>query len=226
MENEKSQIKRPDAFINNRVEILEMSRLDLRKELRQYYKAKTKPEIIDVPEGKFLAIMGRGEPGGEAYRASLNALYTVAYTLKFRQKAEGRDFSMMTLESLWWWDSPTTTLADAPPRSEWNWKSMIRVPDFVTEAMLEATKKEAKARKGFSEIDLINLETYHEGLSAQFMHVGPYSEEAVTVPKLHRFIEDNGYSLRPYHHEIYMSDPRRVQPEKWKTIIRQPIKRD
>lgn len=202
-----------------------MTKLDLRKELKQYYTAKTKPEIVDVPPGKFLTIVGRGQPGGESYTAALNALYTVAYTLKFKEKAEGRDFTMMTLEGLWWWDSPATTLEDAPPRSEWNWKSMIRVPDFVTERMVEAAKREAKAKKGFKEIDEIGLETYHEGLSAQFMHVGPYSEEAITVPKLHRFIEENGYTLRAHHHEIYMSDPRRVPPEKWKTIIRQPVKK-
>jgi hypothetical protein len=202
-----------------------MSKLDLRKELKQYYTAKTKPEIVDVPPGKFLTIVGRGEPGGESYTASLNALYTVAYTLKFKEKAEGRDFTMMALEGLWWWDSPATKMVDAPPRSEWSWKSMIRVPDFVTERVVEAAKREAKAKKGFKEIDEILLETYHEGLSAQFMHVGPYSEEAVTVPKLHRFIEENGYALRPHHHEIYMSDPRRVPPEKWKTIIRQPVKK-
>ena len=203
-----------------------MSKLDLRKELKRYYTAKAKPEIIDVPQGKFLTIVGRGEPGGEAYTAALNALYTVAYTLKFMQKAEGRDFTMMALEGLWWWDSPAVTLADAPPRSEWNWKSMIRVPDFVTEMMLDAAREEARAKKGFREIDLIKLESYHEGLSAQFMHIGPYSEEAVTVPKLHRFIEENGYRLRPYHHEIYMPDPRRVPPEKWKTIVRQPIEKN
>jgi len=203
-----------------------MNKLDLRKELKQYYSAKEKPEIIDIPPGKFLTIVGKGEPGGQAYAAALNALYSVTYNLKFKEKAEGRDFTIIALEGQWWWDTPATTLMDAPPRETWNWKSMMRVPDFVTEKMFEAAKREARAKKGLKEIEEIKLEVYHEGLSAQFLHVGSYAEEAVTVPKLHKFIEENGYKLRPYHHEIYMSDPRRVPKEKWKTIIRQPIERE
>ncbi|RLI10281.1 hypothetical protein DRO42_01765 [Candidatus Bathyarchaeota archaeon] len=201
-----------------------MSKLDLRKELKPFYTAKRKPAIVDVPAGRFLTITGRGEPGGDAYRAALNALYSVAYTLKFRCKKEGRDFTVMALESLWWWDAPAAP-GEAPPREEWNWKSMIRQPDFVTEEMAEAAKEEAKAKKGLPEIDRVVLETFDEGLSAQIMHVGPYSEEGPTIERLHAFIAENGYRPRGLHHEIYLSDPRRTPPERWRTIIRQPVER-
>ena len=202
-----------------------MDKLDLRKELKQFYTAKSKPSIVDVPEGRFLTITGRGEPGGEAYQAALNALYSVAYTVKFRSKKEGRDFTVMALEGLWWWDTPATTLREAPPPEEWNWKSMIRQPDFMTEEMVEAAKGEVKAKKGLKEVDNIVLESFDEGLSAQILHVGPYSEEGPTIERLHAFIAENGYRMRGIHHEIYLSDPRRVPPERWKTIIRQPIEK-
>ncbi len=204
-----------------------MSKLDLKKELKEFYKANAKkPNIIDVPEGKFVTITGRGAPGGSAYQAALNALYSAAYTLKFKCKVEGKDFTVMTLEGLWWWDDPSITdLADAPPMDEWNWKSMIRIPDFVTEEMIEAVKEIVKEKKGIEEVDQIKLETFYEGLSAQIMHIGPYSEEGPTVKRLHDFIEENGYRMRGLHHEIYMSDSRRVPPERWKTIIRQPIEK-
>lgn len=202
-----------------------MSKLDLRKELKRFYTAKKKPEIIDVPPGKFLAIVGRGEPGGEVYREGLNALYGLSYTLKFKCKAEGRDFTVMTLEGLWWWNDQTIfSLEDAPPREEWNFKSMIRQPDFITQEMLDEVRPQVREKRGPT-VDEIILETFHEGLSAQIMHIGPYSEEGPTIRKLHDFIAENGYRMRGQHHEIYLSDPRRTAPERWRTIIRQPIEK-
>lgn len=204
-----------------------MSKLDLKKELKEFYKASAKkPNIIDVPEGKFVTITGRGAPGGAAYQAALNALYTAAYTLKFKCKAEGKDFTVMTLEGLWWWDDPSITdVSKAPPMEEWNWKSIIRMPDFVTEEMIKAVSEEVREKKGIEEVNKIKLETFHEGLSAQILHIGPYSEEGPTVKRLHDFIKENGYKMRGLHHEVYMSDPRRVPPERWKTIIRQPVEK-
>lgn len=200
-----------------------MSKLDLRKELKKYYTAKKKPEIIDVPPGKFLTILGRGEPGGDAYQAALNALYGLSYTLKFKCKEEGQDFTVMTLEGLWWWDDSTIfDLENAPPRDEWNWKSMIRQPEFITQEMVDEIHPKVREKRGPAVDDVI-LETFHEGLSAQIMHVGPYSEEEPTIRRLHDFIDEEGYKMRGYHHEIYLSDPRRAKPENIKTIIRQPI---
>ncbi len=202
-----------------------MSKLDLRKELKSYYTAKKKPEIVDIPPGKFLAITGRDEPGGEEYTATLQALYGLSYTLKFRCKAEGRDFTVMGLEGLWWWDDDAVfTPEEAPPRDQWNWKSMIRQPDFITKEMVEEARAEVMEKRGPA-VDRVELEEFHEGLSAQVMHVGPYSEEGPTIRRLHEFIEKQGYRPRGRHHEIYLSDPRRTTPERIRTIIRQPIEK-
>ncbi len=200
-----------------------MGKLDLRKELKRLYTAKKEPEIIDVPPGKFLAITGRGEPGGETYTSALNALYGLSYALKFMSKEEGRDFTVMTLEGLWWWDDPTIfDPENAPPREEWNWKSVIRQPDFVTQGMLEEARPGVREKRGPA-VDEVILGAFHEGLSAQVMHLGPYSDEGTTVRRLHDFIEGQGYRMRGRHHEIYLSDPRRTAPERIRTIIRQPI---
>ena len=200
-----------------------MVKLDLRKELKRYYTAKKKPEIVDVPPGKFLSMEGRGEPGGEAYAAALNALYGLSYTLKFKCKEEGRDFTVMALEGLWWWDDESVfSLSDAPPREEWNWKSMIRQPDFITQDLLDEIRPAVREKRGPAADD-VALETFHEGLSAQILHVGPYSEEGPTGERLHTFIEEQGYRMRGRHHEIYLSNPQRAKPENLKTILRQPI---
>jgi len=199
-------------------------KIDLRKQLKPFYSSSKKPNIVDVTPSKFLTITGRGEPGGKSYQAALNALYSVAYTIKFKAKAAGKDFVAMPLEGLWWWDDPKASFSEVP-KEEWNWKSMIRQPDFITPETVEEAKAEAKEKKGLKEIDRIILEEFNEGLSAQIMHIGPFSEEGETIAKLHKFIEENGYKMRGYHHEIYMSDIRRAAPEKWKTIIRQPIEK-
>jgi hypothetical protein len=203
-----------------------METIDLKKELKRFYTAKTRPEIIDVPEGRFLAFDGRGEPGGEEYTTALNALYGVAYTLKFGLKKRGvADFTVMGLEGLWWWDDPTIVwLEDAPPRETWNWKSMIRMPDLVTEEMAEAAKAEVRGKRGPA-ADRVKLEPLNEGLSAQILHVGPYSDEPRSQKTLHAFIEELGYGLRGRHHEIYMGDPRRTAPERLKTILRHPVEK-
>jgi len=200
-----------------------MVKLDLRKELKRYYTAKKRPEIVDVPPGKFLSMEGRGEPGGEAYAAALNALYGLSYTLKFKCKEEGRDFTVMALEGLWWWDDESVfSLSDAPPREEWNWKSMIRQPDFITQDMVDEIRPAVREKRGPA-VDGVALETFHEGLSAQILHVGPYSEEGPTGERLHAFIDESGYRMRGRHHEIYLSNPQRAKPENLKTILRQPI---
>ena len=201
-----------------------MSKLDLRKELKQYYTAKKKPEIIDVPPGRFLTIVGKGDPNGEEYQNALQALYGLSYTLKFKSKADGRDFTVMALEGLWWIDEGVFDLENPAPRGTWNWKSMIRQPDFITEEMVEESKLSVREKRG-STVDKVRLETFNEGLSAQILHRGPYSDEGPTIRKLHDFVTESGYILRDDHHEIYLSDPRRSKPENIKTIIRHPIEK-
>ena len=201
-----------------------MTKLDLRKELKAYYSAKRKPEIIDVPPGKFLAILGRGDPNGEEYQQAMQALYGMSYTLKFDQKAKGRDYTVMHLEGLWWIEDGVFDLNKPAPRELWRWKSMIRQPDFVTDETVEEIRPDVREKRG-QKVDEVVLETFHEGVCAQVLHVGPYSEEGPTIQLLHDYIQEQGYRMRGDHHEIYMSDPRRSKPENLKTILRHPIEK-
>lgn len=201
-----------------------MSKLDLRKELKAYYSAKRKPEVIDVPLGKFLTILGKGDPNGAEYQQALQALYGMSYTLKFDQKAGGRDYTVMHLEGLWWIEEGIFDLNNPAPRESWRWKSMIRQPDFITTEMVEKIRPDAREKRG-SKVDEVKLETFHEGLCAQVLHVGPFSEEGPTIQLLHDYIKDQGYHMRGDHHEIYMSDPRRSKPENLKTILRHPVEK-
>ncbi len=201
-----------------------MSKQDLRKELKEYYTAKRTPELIDVPEGVFLAIVGQGDPSGEEYHEAMIALYGAAYTLKFRQKEHGRDFTVMGLEGLWWTDDMVFDASDPTNRAKWRWKSMIRQPDWVTQGMLDEVLPELREKRG-GKVDQVKLEKFHEGLSAQVMHPGPYSQEGPTIEQLHGWVKEQGFRLRGNHHEIYLSDPRRTKPEKIRTILRHPVEK-
>jgi hypothetical protein len=201
-----------------------MSKLDLRKELKAYYTAKRKPSIIDVPSGMFLTILGKGDPNADEYQQAMQALYGMSYTLKFDQKAQGRDYTVMHLEGLWWIEDGVFDLNKPAPREQWRWKSMIRQPDFVTKEMADKIIPDVREKRG-PKVEEVKLETFHESLSAQVLHVGPYSEEGPTIKLLHDFIRELGYRERGDHHEIYLGDPRRSKPENLKTILRHPIER-
>ena len=200
-----------------------MEKTDLRKELKKFYTAKENPELVDVPEGTFLTYEGRGAPGGPEYMASVNAIYSAAYTLKFGLKKRGSDFAVMPLEGLWWWDDPRIVrLEDAPPREAWKYKSMIRVPRTVTADALEAIKPEL-AKKKSPTVNNVKLEEFKEGLSVQILHLGPYSDEPRSQKTILEFVATKGLKLRGRHHEVYLSDPSRTAPEKVKTILRHPV---
>ncbi len=196
--------------------------MDLSKELNDCYKAKKKPGIVYVPEGRFLTILGKGAPEGEEYPLAIQALYGWGYTLKFHYKAQDKDFKVMPLEGLWWIKDGTFDVNDPAPREDWRWRAMIRVPNYVTEEdMAELLPEVEKKRDGT--IGKVRLWTFHEGVSAQVLYVGSYSDEMSTINMLHWWVEEQGYRLRGDHHEIYLSDPRRTAPEKLKTIIRHPL---
>ena len=201
-----------------------MNKVDLSKELKEVYTAKKIPKLVDVPEGKFLTIIGEGDPNGKEYQQAIQALYGVAYTLKFHYKKQGKDFKVNALEGLWWVDNGIFDLNNPAPREMWRWKSMIRVPDYVEDEDLQKLMAELMEKRG-EKVTELKLETINEGLSAQIMHIGPYSDELPTINTLHEWVEEQGYQLRGDHHEIYMSDPRRTKPENLKTIIRHPIKK-
>lgn len=203
-----------------------MTKIDLKKEMKQLYAPSAKEtSVVEVPPMSYLMIDGVGDPNtSQEYMDSIEALYAVSYTLKFMAKKSDNptDYVVMPLEGLWWADDMEEFSVEN--KNTWKWTSMIMQPSFVTEAMVSQALEQVEKKKGLTGLSRIRFEKYDEGLSAQIMHIGPYATETPTVSKLHKFIEDNGYSLRGKHHEIYLSDPRKSAPEKLKTIIRQPIK--
>ena len=155
-------------------------------------------------------------------RSTIGALYSWAYTLKFHYKGSDKDFKVMPLEGLWWIENGTFDMNNPAPRDDWRWRAIIRVPGFVTEEAMQELVPELLEKKG-EKVREVSLWNYREGISAQVLHIGPYSDETPTINTLHQWVEDNGYRLRGYHHEIYLSDPRRSKPENLKTIIRHPL---
>jgi len=194
------------------------------RERERLYKASAgKPEIVHVPEMSFVMIDGHGDPNtSRDYKDAIEALYTLSYTLKFALKKEqGLQYRVAPLEGLWWADD--LTAFDTDRKGEWMWTMMIAQPDALTVERFEVARDEAGRKKELPAIAKARLERFEEGSCAQVLHVGPFSAEGPTIAGLHAFIRDQGYNINGKHHEIYLSDPRRSAPEKWKTIIRQPF---
>ena len=201
---------------------MKRTKLDLAKEYKTYYTAKTTPEIVEIEEGRFLTIEGKGSPDGDEFQAKVNALYSLAYGVKNICKREGKDFVVPKLEGLWWVESDKPALE--VPREEWRWKLLIRMPEFVTYEIVEKSRKEVIKKKNIELVKEIRFEKMKEGKCVQILHIGPYSTESESIEKMKKFMEDRNLIENGPHHEIYLSDPRRVPPEKLKTILRQPIK--
>ena len=205
-----------------------MSPFDIVKEHKPLYMPSARhPAIVDVPELAFLMVDGRGDPGAsEAFEHAMQALYSVAYTLKFTLKKldPERDFKVAPVEGLWWGDDAKPSLADLQrDRDSWNWTLMMAVPGAVTADEVAAALEAAARKKDLSAKPLLRLERFEEGLAAQIMHLGPYAEEAPTIERLHAWVAEQGYELRGRHHEIYLGDPRRTAPERLKTVLRHPV---
>lgn len=200
-----------------------MEKIDLKKTFKELYKVSTSEiEFLSIPPIKFLMINGRGAPGGPEYGNVVQALYSLAYTMKFIAKKEGADYTVMPLEGLWWADDMTAFTENR--QDEWKWTAMIATPEIVTEGMLIEARDAVKKKKGeILGLERARLEVFEEGLSAQITHLGSYDAEGPTIEKLHARIAEKGYTLRGKHHEIYLNDPQRTAIEKVKTIIRQPI---
>jgi hypothetical protein len=198
--------------------------VDLRREHPELYRAPDEPVLVDVPELSYLMIDGAGDPNrSPEYPAAVQALYSVAYTIRFALKraADPVDAPVMPLEGLWWaLDLSTFTVED---KSDWLWTMLILQSDVVTPDLVDEARQVAARKKGLPGIGRVRLERYAEGRAAQVMHHGPYSAEGPTIAGLHRFIADRGLALRGKHHEIYLGDPARTAPEKLRTIIRQPV---
>lgn len=206
---------------------------DYKKEYKEFYLPKNKPSIIEIPKMNYLAVRGKGNPNAEEgeYKESIGLLYGVAYTLKMSYKGSYKingyfDYVVPPLEGFWWQDDINGM--DYNRKDELNFISLIRLPDFITKkdfdwAIQEATKKK---KQDFSKVEFL---TYDERICVQCMHLGPYDNEPETVELMHKYLEEHNYELditsTRFHHEIYLSDPRKTSPSKLKTVIRHPIKK-
>ncbi len=203
-----------------------MGKVDLRKELKALYAPSSKAfSIVDVPPMQFLMVDGHGDPNtAPAYQEAVEALYAVAYRCKFASRRElERDFVVPPLEGLWWAEDMDTFLTR--DKDAWDWTMMIMQPEWVGSDMVNEAQAQAGAGKDLPALPKLRLETYHEGPSVQIMHVGSYDAEAPTIARMHNeFMPAHGLVPAGMHHEIYLSDPRRVAPEKLKTILRQPVR--
>ena len=203
-----------------------MKKIDLKKDLKYLYLPSSEEvEVVRVPKFRYLMIDGQGDPNtSKEFQEAMQAMYTVAYTLKFMIKKEKKvDYPVMAVEGLWWVDDMATFSMEN--KSAWKWTLMILQPSVVTKALFKKAVKLATEKKGFTALQRIRLEPFTEGLAVQIMHIGTYAEEGPTIQRLHSFAKERGFELRNKHHEIYMSDPRKVKPEKMRTVIRQPIRK-
>lgn len=201
------------------------TKVDLKKSLDAYQAKRGQFRILEVPEQQFLMIDGHGDPNtSPAYASALEALYPLAYKLKFLSKRElDRDYVVMPLEGLWWAED-MTTFTSARDKSQWDWTMMILQPDWLGPDEF-ATARDQVARKGAPErLDEVRWGTLHEGRCVQTLHVGSYDDETPVLEELHEtFIPEQGLRMAGIHHEIYLSDARKVAPEKLRTILRQPV---
>lgn len=206
---------------------------DFKKEYREFYMPKEKPEIVNIPKANYIAVRGKGNPNeeGGAYQQAVGVLYAVAYTLKMSYKTNYKiegffEYVVPPLEGFWWQDNVEGV--DYSNKDTFNWISVIRLPDFVTKADFDWAVKTASKKK---EMDCSSAEffTVEEGLCVQIMHIGSFDNEPATVAVMDAYLAENGYendlSDRRLHHEIYLSDAKKTAPEKWKTVIRHPIKK-
>jgi len=203
-----------------------MEKIDFKKKLKHLYKPTAKKvEFVDIPTMNFLMIDGKGNPNtSQDFKEAVEALYSLSYTLKFMiKKGEQQiDYGVLPLEGLWWMDDMTKFTIEN--KEDWLWTVMIMQPEFITQELVSNVTEQVKIKKNPPALSKIRFKYLKEGKVAQTLHIGPFTEEGPTIEKVHTFIKENGFKLDGKHHEIYLSDIRRAAPEKWKTIIRQPIK--
>lgn len=206
---------------------------DFKKEYKEFYLPKNEPEIVNVPKANYIAVRGHGNPNeeGGAYQQAVGILYSVAYTLKMSYKGDYKiegffEYVVPPLEGFWWQENIDGV--DYSDKSTFNWISIIRLPDFVTEKDFKWAIETATKKK---KIDCTSAEflTVDEGLCVQIMHTGPFDDEPATVAVMNKFLKESGYendfNSKRLHHEIYMSDARKVAPENLRTVIRHPIRK-
>lgn len=202
-----------------------MIKRDLKRELRELYLPSSRHVAeVDVPAFSYLMIDGEGDPNTTpAYAAAIEALFSVSYTAKFALKKSpaALDYTVMPLEGLWWADDWSAFLTN--DRTQWKWTMMIMQPDFLPAEVITASIAAVKKKKDLPALEQLRLEKFHEGRSAQILHIGPFTEEGPTIEKVHAYVDARAERTGK-HHEIYLSDIRRAAPSRWKTVIRQPMK--
>ena len=202
-----------------------MEKIDFKKKLKNLYQPSAKKvEIVEVPEMNFLMVDGAGDPNtSQAFSDAIEALFPLAYTLKFMVKKSDMaiDYGVLPLEALWWADDMSAFAAGN--KDDWKWTVMMMQPEFITKEMVEMATTEVERKKQPVSLPLVRFESFKEGKAAQTMHIGPFSEEGPTIERVHLHIAENGGRRVGKHHEIYLSDIRRAAPDKWKTIVRQPM---
>ena len=202
-----------------------MTKLDYKKDLKHlYFPPQGKFTVVDVPSMNFLMIDGHGDPNHSLqYQQVVEALYSLSYSLKFALKPQGVEYSVAPLEGLWWMEDMREF--SMLTKDRWDWRMMIMQPQPVTAELVARMTAEVQRKKDLPALEGLRFEAYEEGLAMQVMYLGAYADEGPTIARMHAFIAEQGYALRGKHHEIYLGDPRRAAPEKLKTVIRQPIKK-
>ena len=200
----------------------EMVKQDFKKDLKHLYNPSAREvTVVEVPKMTFLMLDGMGDPNtAQAYKDAVEALYSVAYTIKFLLKKEAAfDYAVMPLEGLWWAEGGRNA-----SRESWHWTMMIMQPNIVTEEWFIHALEQAKRKKNLQALDKVRLDSLHEGTAIQIMHIGPFATEEQTLEKIERFCEEHSYRVQGKHHEIYLNDPRKTAPEKMHTVLRQPVR--
>ncbi|MFT3824302.1 MAG: GyrI-like domain-containing protein [Chitinophagaceae bacterium] len=208
-----------------------MEKLDLAKQYKAYYTAARKPELVQLEQANYLSITGQGDPSAPSFSISVQALYSVAYTIKSMCKSRGKDFAVAKLEGLWSFDEEkykAVSMTDAPkkiPRSEWQYRLLIRMPDFVTAGQITIAREGVATKKQLP--DALRTESFilPARQVVQMLHTGPFDTEPETLQLMLGFIQKNNFQRDGLHHEVYLSDFRKTAPEKLKTILREPVKR-
>ena len=198
-------------------------KIDLYKLHKTEYITPRKPVLLEIQPARYLCVSGTGRAGGEEFQKKVGALYGTAYTLKFESKFAGLDYAVCKLEGIYWADQAGACFADVPI-DQWHWDLLIRTPDSVPASQLKAAKTKV-VEKGVPEAAEVTFKTIREGRCVQMLHVGPYDREPETVEKMRALASSEGCDFAGNHHEIYISDPRRVVPEKLRTILRIPVRK-
>jgi hypothetical protein len=199
------------------------AKLDLYAKFTAEYAAKQAPALVKIGPAQYLAVSGRGEPGSELFQSKIGALYNVAFTVKMARKFAGRDYAVSKLEGLWWGSGDGSFLQE--PSKNWNWTLLIRIPDFVTREEVKGAIEKLLRKGKPADVGEVRLQPLEEGLCVQMLHVGPYDREEETLAKMHAFADAQRVIVHGRHHEMYLSDPRRVAPAKLRTILRLPVRR-